>query len=204
MEKLQYISQGKTESEQKLNIHKVLDNGIQWVQVRWKDASEKEFIRLCEHAKQLCSNYNAICIINDHVRVAKMIDSDGVHLGLNDESVSEARLLLGDHKIIGGTANTLSDVLQRINEGCDYIGLGPLRFTTTKEKLSPVLGFEGYQNMIESLQKESIEIPKIYAIGGVRLEDIIPLQQAGIYGAAISGLITENPSIINEFKTIMK
>jgi thiamine-phosphate pyrophosphorylase len=204
MEKLQYISQGKSESEQKLNIHKVLDHGIQWVQVRWKDAPENEFIRLCEHAKQLCSNYNAICIINDHVRIAKMIDSDGVHLGLNDESVSEARLILGDHKIIGGTANTLSDVLQRIDEGCDYIGLGPLRFTTTKEKLSPVLGFEGYQNMIESLQKASIEIPKIYAIGGVRLEDVNPLQQAGIYGAAVSGQITENPSIINEFKTIMK
>lgn len=204
MEKLQYISQGKTESEQKLNIHKVLDNGIRWVQVRWKDAPEKEFIRLCEYSKQLCSDYNAICIINDNVRVAKMIDSDGVHLGLNDESVSETRLILGDHKIIGGTANTLSDVLQRINEGCDYIGLGPLRFTTTKEKLSPVLGFEGYQNMIESLQKESIEIPKIYAIGGVRLEDINLLQQAGIYGAAVSGQITENPSIINEFKTIMK
>ena len=133
-----------------------------------------------------------------------MIDSDGVHLGLNDESVSEARLILGDHKIIGGTANTLSDVLQRIGESCDYIGLGPLRFTATKEKLSPVLGFEGYQNIIESLQKESIAIPKIYAIGGVRLEDIKLLQRAGIYGAAVSGQITENPSIINEFKTIMK
>lgn len=204
MEKLQYISQGKSESEQKLNIHKVLDNGIRWVQVRWKDAPENEFIRLCENAKQLCSNYNAICIINDNVRIAKMIDSDGVHLGLNDELVSEARLILGDHKIIGGTANTFSDVLQRINEGCDYIGLGPLRFTATKEKLSPVLGFEGYQSIIESLQKESIAIPKIYAIGGVRLEDIKLLQQAGIYGAAVSGQITENPSIINEFKTIMK
>lgn len=204
MEKLQYISQGKSESEQKLNIHKVLDKGIRWVQIRWKDAPENEFIRLCENAKQLCSNYNAICIINDHVRIAKMIDSDGVHLGLNDESVSEARLLLGDHKIIGGTANTFSDVLQRISEGCDYIGLGPLRFTATKEKLSPILGFEGYQSIIESLQKESIEIPKIYAIGGVRLEDITPLQQAGIYGAAVSGQITENPSIINEFKVIMK
>ncbi|WP_228453268.1 thiamine phosphate synthase, partial [Chryseobacterium sp. CH1] len=118
------------------------DNGIKWVQVRWKNAPENELISLCEISKQLCSEYQAVCIINDHVQIAKEIDADGVHLGLNDSAIEEARLILGKNKIIGGTANTLSDVLLRIKESCDYIGLGPLRFTTTKEKLSPVLGLK--------------------------------------------------------------
>lgn len=200
MEKLQYISQGKTRQEQELNIRKALDHGIQWVQVRWKNAPDEELIILCEASKLLCSEYQAVCIINDHVELAKAIDADGVHLGLNDRSIDEARLILGKNKIIGGTANTISDVLQRMNEPCDYIGLGPLRFTDTKEKLSPVLGFEGYQRIVENLKEQSLELPKIFAIGSIIPEDIVPLQQIGIYGVSVSGAITRQASIINEFK----
>lgn len=203
MEKLQYISQGNTIQEQELHIRKALDNGIKWVQVRWKNAPENELIHLCEISKHLCSQYQSVCIINDHVHLAKEIDADGVHVGLNDIAVEDARLILGQNKMIGGTANTLSDVIQRINESCDYIGLGPLRFTTTKEKLSPVLGFEGYRKIINGLQKKSIDIPKIFAIGSVTLEDILPLQEIGIYGVAVSGLITKQPSIINELQKVM-
>lgn len=189
--------------EQELNIRKALDNGIKWVQIRWKNAPENDLISLCETSKQLCSEYQSVCIINDNAQLAKTIDADGVHLGLSDGSIKEARLILGENKIIGGTANTISDILQRIDESCDYIGLGPLRFTATKEKLSPVLGFEGYQKIINHLQEKSIEIPKIFAIGGVALEDIQPLQEVGIYGVAVSGQITNQPTIINEFKKAM-
>ncbi|PRB02783.1 thiamine phosphate synthase [Chryseobacterium sp. MYb7] len=203
MEKLQYISQGSTIQEQELCIRKALDNGIKWVQVRWKNAPENELINLCEISKQLCSEYQAVCIINDHVQIAKEIDADGVHLGLNDSAIEEAKLILDENKIIGGTANTLSDVIQRIKESCDYIGLGPLRFTTTKEKLSPVLGFEGYQAIVDGLREKSIDVPKIFAIGSVTLEDILPLKGIGIYGVAVSGLITKQPTIINELKKVM-
>ncbi|MBE4951167.1 thiamine phosphate synthase [Chryseobacterium culicis] len=203
MEKLQYISQGNTLQEQELCIRKALDNGIEWVQVRWKNAPENELSRLCEVSKQLCSEYQSVCIINDHVQIAKEIDADGVHLGLNDSAIEEARLILGENKIIGGTANTLADVIRRIKESCDYIGLGPLRFTTTKEKLSPVLGVEGYQAIIDGLREKSIDIPKIFAIGSVTLEDILPLQEIGIYGVAVSGLITRQPTLINELKKVM-
>ncbi|MGN7759467.1 thiamine phosphate synthase [Chryseobacterium sp. 22532] len=203
MEKLQYISQGQTKEEQEFNIRKALDNGIKWLQVRWKNAYENEFFQLCEISKKLCSEYQTVCIINDHVQMAKEIDADGVHLGLKDVSIEMARHILGKNKMIGGTANTLSDVLQRISEPCDYIGLGPLRFTATKEKLSPILGFEGYQDIIKNLKDKSIVIPKIYAIGGVVLQDIEPLQQIGIYGAAVSGEITNRPAAISEFKKAM-
>ena len=204
MEKLQYISQGFTIEDQELNIRKALDNGVKWIQVRWKNAPENEFIRLCEISKKLCWENQTVCIINDHVQIAKEIDADGVHLGLKDTSIEIARHILGENKIIGGTANTISDVLQRMNEPCDYIGLGPLRFTSTKEQLSPILGFEGYKEIIQNLKEKSLEIPKIFAIGGVVLSDIELLQQIGIYGVAVSGQITTQPSIINEFKTVLQ
>jgi len=204
MEKLQYISQGMTREEQEANIRKALDNGVKWIQVRWKNAPEKDFIRLCEISKKLCTGNHAVCIINDDVQIAKEIDADGVHVGLNDMSVEKARHILGEDKIIGGTANTFQNVLQRMLEHCDYIGLGPLRFTTTKEQLSPVLGFRGYQNIVQELHDKSLEFPKIFAIGGVVLNDIELLQQIGIYGVAVSGQITEQPSIITKFKTALQ
>lgn len=200
MEKLQYISQGFTIEDQELNIRKALDNGVKWIQVRWKNALENEFIKLCEISKKLCSDNQAVCIINDHVQIAKDIEADGVHLGLSDQSIEIARQVLGKDKIIGGTANTLSDVLQRMNEPCDYIGLGPLRFTSTKEKLSPILGFEGYEKIIQDLKSQSLEVPKIFAIGGVVLNDIELLQQIGIYGVAVSGLITNETATVHEIK----
>nr|WP_314492957.1 thiamine phosphate synthase [uncultured Chryseobacterium sp.] len=204
MEKLQYISQGLTKADQELNIRKALDHGVKWIQVRWKNAPENELITLCEISKKMCSDNQAVCIINDHIQMAKDIDADGVHLGLKDDSVQTARYLLGENKIIGGTANTISDILQRMNEPCDYIGLGPLRFTSTKEQLSPVLGFEGYEKMIGELKSGSLEIPKIFAIGGVVLEDVELLRKIGIYGVAVSGQITHQHSLIRKFKTAMQ
>ena len=74
--------------------------------------------------------------------------ADGVHLGKNDMSPSDARKILGNGYIIGGTANTLDDIERLIKEGVDYIGLGPFRYTETKKNLSPILGIDGYKKIL--------------------------------------------------------
>src|ERR1035437_3375943 len=125
--RLQYISQGVTVADQIRNIHQALDAGCEWIQLRFKNSTDKELKKVAEQVKNLCENYNAVFIINDHAELAKEVDADGVHLGLNDASITSARAILGENKIIGGTANTLSDVQKRIHEGCNYIGLGPYR-----------------------------------------------------------------------------
>ncbi len=201
--KIQYISQGATAHEQLNNIRQVLDAGCSWVQLRFKNAAKHEVIPLAEKVKELCRTYDATFILNDYPQLANQMDTDGVHLGLLDMPINDARALLGNEKIIGGTANTLSDVKQRIQEGCDYIGLGPLRFTPTKEKLSPILGISGYQIILEALKEEEVQIP-IYAIGGITLEDISALTACGIYGIAVSGILTQHPNkkqLIKNLKT---
>lgn len=90
--------------------------------------------------------------------------------------------------IIGATANTLDDIVNAASEGADYIGLGPLRFTTTKSNLSPVLGYEGYRSILESMRREDINLP-VVAIGSVTTADIEPLKQSGVGGVAVSGAI---------------
>lgn len=189
--KLQYISQGATAIEQHNNIYEALDAGCHWVQLRFKNASPEDITALAEKVKKLCAGYAATFIINDHPHIAKQVNADGVHLGLEDMTIKEAKKFVGN-KIIGGTANTIAHVLQRVKEGCNYIGLGPFRFTTTKEKLSPVLGLEGYASIVNELSKQRIEIP-IYAIGGIVAEDITDIIKTGVYGVAVSGIITHHP-----------
>lgn len=188
--KLQYISQGKTVQEQLYNIHQTLDNGCDWIQLRFKNASALELFTLAEAVKFLCEEYLATFIINDNVHLAQQLAADGVHLGLTDMKTEEARSLLGN-KIIGGTANTFEDVLQRANENCDYIGLGPYQFTATKANLGPILGIEGYSTILQKMEAQNIHIP-IYAIGGINLEDVENLMKTGIHGIAVSGLITNS------------
>jgi len=203
MERLQYISQGHTLTEQKNNILKALDAGAKWIQVRWKETSDKELHILAEQIKRACSEFGAHCIINDHPAIAKSIDADGVHLGLDDCSIIDARNLLGPEKIIGGTANTFADVKQRIAENCDYIGLGPFNYTTTKQKLSPLLGISGYENIIQHIGQQALPLVPIFAIGGIRhLEDIQHLLQIGVYGIALSGIITETPNIVSSINKL--
>lgn len=195
--KLQYISQGNTVEQQLYNIHKALDNGCDWVQLRFKNGNLHDDLVLAEAVKILCEEYLATFIINDKVYLTQEVNADGVHLGLNDMKIREARKILGNRKIIGGTANTLEDVLQRIKEQCDYIGLGPFRFTTTKEKLSPILGVEGYRSIITQLSEQNLETP-IYAIGGIQPEDIENLLEIGIHGIAVSRIITQEPQLITQ------
>ena len=188
---LQYISQGNTIQEQLYTIHKVLDNGCDWIQLRFKNQNAREIFTLAEAVKIACDEYLATFIINDNVHLAKQLDADGVHLGLSDMKVEEARVLLGKTKIIGGTANTFEDVLQRTAEKCDYIGLGPFQFTTTKQNLSPILGLKGYRLVTEQMKIKNIQVP-IYAIGGITLENVDSLMETGIQGIAVSGLITQS------------
>lgn len=189
--KLQYISQGNTVEEQITNIRKALDNGCEWIQLRFKTQNTMDLFNLAESTKILCDVYSANYIINDNVYLSQQFEADGVHLGLTDMKISEARQILGDTKMIGGTANTFADIQQRSAEQCDYIGLGPFQYTDTKENLSPILGIEGYRSILKKVKSKKIAIP-IYAIGGIALENIEILMETGIYGIAVSSLITKS------------
>ncbi|WP_433765298.1 thiamine phosphate synthase [Flavobacterium ginsenosidimutans] len=189
--KLQYISQGETIEKQLYNIHQALDAGCNWIQMRFKNQAQKDTFTLAKAIKPLCEKYTANFIVNDDLHLTKEIDADGIHLGLTDTKIDEARAFLGTSKVIGGTANTFENIENHIKNGCDYIGLGPFRFTATKEKLSPILGLSGYFDILQKLKKNKIEIP-VYAIGGITLRDVSPLMETGIFGIAVSGIITES------------
>lgn len=192
--KLQYITQANENMTHVQAAKLACEAGCDWVQLRVKDKTEAEVQSIALEVKAICAEHKATFILNDYVAVAKAVKADGVHLGKNDMSPTEARKILGEGVIIGGTANTFADVQQLVEAKVDYIGAGPFRFTTTKKDLDPLFGLEGYVALMENYQKHQLDIPTV-AIGGIVASDMEALMQTGVYGVAVSGLIThhENP-----------
>lgn len=194
--RLQYISH-QTERYSYLDgIRMALEGGCRWVQLRMKGVPypDEDSMEIAFEAKRLCREHDAVFIIDDDVALVKQIHADGVHLGKNDMPISEARSILGQDFIIGGTANTFADVKAHYEAGADYIGCGPFRFTTTKRGLAPVLGLEGYRSIVEQMKAEGINLP-IVAIGGITEQDVTDIMQTGVSGIAVSGAVlnADNP-----------
>jgi len=205
IDQLHYISQASSDGSHLMAIEEVLKAGGKWVQLRIKDQSPALILERAIQAKRLCDEYSAKLIINDHPEIAQQANADGVHLGLEDMPIAEARKLLGPDFIIGGTANTMEHLRQRIAEGVNYIGLGPYRFTKTKKKLSPILGIEGYRTLLREMNILS-NLPVI-AIGGIVMEDVSELMTTGIYGIALSGALTNVgglSSVVEEMYSLLK
>ena len=180
-----------------------LEGGCRWIQLRMKDADEAEIERVARLVLPECRRRGAVFVIDDHVDLALRVGVDGVHLGKNDMPVSEARRLAGADFVIGGTANTFEDVQKLAAQGADYIGCGPFRFTTTKKKLAPMLGIEGYKRILSQMKGCGITLPLV-AIGGITCGDIPQLMAAGVSGIALSGSVLRAENPVEEMKKVVE
>lgn len=200
--KLHYITQAVNGKSHAKAAEEACAAGADWVQLRVKNQPDALWKEEALQTKVICQKYGSTFIINDNVALAAEVGADGVHLGKTDMSPAEARKLLGKGKIIGGTANTFEDVQRLVAQGVNYIGLGPFRFTSTKDNLSPILGLEGYKSILQQCHSADISVPVI-AIGGITTTDVAPLLAAGVYGVAVSSAINlarDKEQAVNEFK----
>lgn len=200
---LQFISHQNEKMSYLNGIREALAGECKWIQLRMKGATDEEVRPIALKVKEWCKEQNATFLIDDRVQLVKELQVDGVHLGKNDMPIAEARKILGEDFIIGGTANTFEDVKAHYEAGADYIGCGPFRFTTTKEKLSPILGLEGYKEIIQKMKADGINIP-IVAIGGITREDIPEIMKTGVNGIALSGCILNAKDPASETHDIME
>lgn len=173
------------------------------MQLRMKGADDALMEQTAIAAQQMCRAYGATFIIDDNVALAKRIGADGVHLGKDDMPIAEARRVLGEGAIIGGTVNSFDDVLRHLQGAApDYFGCGPYRYTSTKRNLEPILGAEGYRAIIGQMRKHDIHIP-IVAIGGIRKEDVARLLGLGVSGVALSSGVLSAKNPVMELKDIV-
>ena len=165
--------------------------GVDWIQLRLKNVSYDEFKAIAMEVQGVCIQYNATFIINDNVKLAFDIDADGVHVGKEDPLLPEdIKEIAARNCIIGCTANTIEDIIHLSGKPVSYIGLGPFRFTATKQNLSPLLGIDGYKNIFTQLAEKEITAPPVIGIGGITHDDVPSLLSTGLYGIAVSGAIS--------------
>ena len=179
-----------------------LEGGCKWIQLRMKDASDDEVRQAAAEIQPMCKEHEAVFLLDDRVELAKELHADGVHLGKNDMPIDEARRILGEEYIIGGTANTFEDIQRIAAQGADYIGCGPFRFTTTKKNLAPVLGVAGYRDIIAKMRNAGINIPMV-AIGGITPDDIDEILATGVQGIAVSGTVLNADDPVAMMKSLL-
>lgn len=191
---LQYITNTSSPVSVTDQIRAVINGGCRWVQIRMKEADDNEVRQVVETVMPWCIETETFLILDDRVELAKELQAGGVHLGKTDMPPIQARLQLGAGAVIGVTANTFEDVEKVKTLDVDYIGIGPYRYTETKKNLAPILGLEGIRHISDEMKKNEIEIP-VVAIGGIRLEDVVPLMATGVNGIAVSGAIAFAPDL---------
>lgn len=200
---LQFITNTKSKTSVTDQILAVIEGGCRWVQIRMKDAPDEEFKKVVDAVKPKCIETGTFLLLNDRVELAKELNVGGVHLGKEDMPVSKARMILGAAAVIGVTANTYSDIAAVSNLDIDYYGIGPFAMTSTKENLAPVLGLKGIRDICYEMEQNNILIPHV-AVGGITLDDVLPLLEAGVNGIAVSSAIADADDIVKATKDFLK
>lgn len=168
-------------------VASALKGGVDLVQLREKNSSAKRIIELGKKVRALCSHYNALFIINDRIDIAQIVDADGVHLGQDDADVEAAREILGENTIVGISTHEPAQALKAVQDGADYIGVGPVFTTPTKPGRASV-GLEYVK-----WSSGNIEIP-FYAIGGIDEENIEQVLKSGASRVAVVRAIINSVS----------
>lgn len=191
------ISSNIAVSSAKETAKLVIDGGADAIQLREKTISDDEFISLAGEIRDIIAGSGTLLIINDRINVAREVNADGVHLGQNDMSVSEARNIIGNEKIIGVSTHSIIQARQAQKEGADYIAIGPVFSTRTKD-YEPSIGLEIIQEI-----SGAINIPFI-AIGAITLENLDEVLKAGASRVAVCSAIISSKDILSstrQFKT---
>ncbi|HVW14759.1 MAG TPA: thiamine phosphate synthase [Mucilaginibacter sp.] len=196
--KFHYLTQDLPNRSHAEQAHIACGAGANWVQYRCLTKPDDELIGEINEIAAICDDWGATLIVTNHYKLLDRVDAQGVHIEDFDADLTAIRKHIGDDKTLGASATNIERVLRVQAAGVvDYCGYGPFAHTDTKPNNHPLLGFEGYR----ILQKEQVQIPVI-AVGGIRITDVEPLLETGVYGIAVSGAINlavDPAAVLKEF-----
>lgn len=178
-------------------VSKIIDSGADIIQLRDKASKKESLLKEAYKLRRLLINTKTIFIINDHVDIAKIVDSNGIHLGQNDLALGIARRLLGKDKIIGKSCHNLKQAIEAQKSGADYISIGPIFSTPTKPEYKAI-GLD----LIKKL-KEAIHIP-FFVIGGINESNINDILSLGLKRVAVCRAVCQAKNISLAAKKLYK
>lgn len=202
--KLHYLTQDLPHRSHAEQAQIACEAGANWIQYRCLSKSDDDMISEIHHVASICDDWGATLILTDHYHLLHQVDAQGVHIEDMKADFPAIRKIITDEKTLGGSANSFADIRRIALSGVvDYVGCGPFAITQTKPNDYPLLGNEGYRQIISKMEESKIELP-ILAVGGIMIADIDALLQTGIYGIAISAAVNlaDNPS--NALREIYK
>ncbi|RBP46738.1 thiamine phosphate synthase [Garciella nitratireducens] len=179
----------------KEQVEQTIQAGATFVQLREKNISNEEFVKLAKEIKEVTDVYKIPFVINDNIRVAQIVDADGVHIGQEDMNVKEVRKILGEDKIIGVSAQTVEQAIQAQQEGADYIGTGAV-FPTSTKKDADIISLDILKKICQR-----VSIP-VVAIGGINESNVMKLKDIGISGISVISAIFSKPDIYSATKNL--
>lgn len=163
-------------------VEEAIEGGATFIQLREKNADEKEFLDLAFKVQAVCKKHNIPFVINDNVELAKKINADGVHVGQSDMNAKDVRSIIGSDKILGVSAQTVEQALLAEKQGADYLGVGAV-FSTNSKDDADYVPYETLKNICSA-----VKIP-VVAIGGITLENLTELKDSGIVGISVISAI---------------
>ena len=164
-------------------LEQALEGGVQAIQLREKDLGGKALFDLAEKTRELCDRYDALLLINDRIDVALAVEAAGVQLSKTSLPISAARALLGAQKLIGASTHSLDEARQAQSSGADFVLFGPVYFTPSKASFGAPQGLDALKKIVANLR-----VP-VYAIGGIKPENIIDVHSVGVRGVALISAI---------------
>ena len=155
-----------------------IEGGATFIQLREKTLPYREFLAQARQTARLCKEKNVKFVVNDNVEIAKLSNADGVHIGQGDETLANARKILGKDKIIGVSVQTVQQALQAERGSADYLGVGAMFKTSSKDD-AEIVSFNTLREICSA-----VKIP-VVAIGGINLENLKLFADTGISGIAV-------------------
>lgn len=177
------------------DVEAVLKGGATFIQLREKHLETDAFKQEAEVIQKICAAYHVPFIINDNVEIAKAIGADGVHVGQSDMAAGDVRRRLGDDKIIGVSASTVEEALEAERHGADYLGVGAVFPTGSKDDADAV------DAATLKTICEAVDIP-VVAIGGITADNMKELSGSGICGISVISALFAQPDPYQAAKTL--
>lgn len=154
---------------------------------------------LAKELRDICRSHHVPFIVNDDINLAVALDADGIHVGQEDEPASLIRQRLGEHKIVGVSAHSLHEARQAVKDGADYLGIGPVYPTSSKDDASQVRGTA----VIEELRQAGLTIPLV-GIGGITAHNASPVIRAGADGISVISAIAAAGNISSTVQQFLR
>lgn len=188
IEKLQYITHDIPHLTHIEQVQNACEAGAKWIQYRCLSKADEELLREISTIAEICDDWGTTLIVTNHIHLNGKADIQGFHIEDMNADFVALRKLVGNDITLGGSANTLENLIRLANEGADYAGFGPFSVTETKPNNFPLITIEAYNEAINDLKSLNINLP-VVAVGGVKINDVEALMQCNLYGIAVSGAI---------------